>query len=81
LLPKFYVADVSAEIADAKRSRLSGFGFADLCSFRLAKVLFDAGMSWEIVEPILQQVWRTHHNVGPDEHCPAIFAKTLQWTI
>jgi hypothetical protein len=81
LLPKSYASHVPAEIADAKRWRWSSFGFVDLCSFRLAKVLFDAGLPWEMVEPIVHELWRSHINDSPAERYLAIFAKTSQWTL
>jgi hypothetical protein len=81
LLPKFYAPNVPAEIADTKRWRWSSFSFVDLCSFRLAKVLFDAGLPWETVDPIVHQLWRSHGNDGPAERYLAVFAKTSQWTL
>ena len=62
VLPKFYASDVSAEIADAKRWRWTAFGYSDLCSFRLTKILLDAGLPWEVVNPIVGDptLWKSH---------------------
>jgi hypothetical protein len=82
-LPKFYAADAPAEIADAKRWRWSAFGFADLCSFRLTKILLDAGISWEVVNDVAsdETLWRTHHHANPAHRFLAVFPATLQFTL
>lgn len=46
-LAKFYAAQALAEVSDSKRWQWSEFGFADLCGFRLMRVLLDAGLSWK----------------------------------
>ena len=81
LLPKFYAPHVSAEIADAKRWRWSSFGFADLCSFRLAKLMFDAGLHWEVVDTIVHELWQSHQYDNCSTPYLAVFAKTSQWTL
>jgi hypothetical protein len=82
-LPKFYAADAPAEIADAKRWRWSAFGFADLCSFRLAKLFLDAGLSWETVNSVVSEndVWQSHHHTDPMRRYLAIFPTSNQWTL
>lgn len=64
ILPKFYASDVPAEIADAKRWRWTAFGYSDLCSFRLAKILLDSGLAWETVNPIVSDrtLWKSHQS-------------------
>jgi hypothetical protein len=83
VLPKFYAADAPAEVSDAKRWRWSAFGFVDLCSFRLTKLLLDAGLSWEVVSPVVSDdaVWRSHRSDQPDQRFLAVFPKTLQYTL
>jgi hypothetical protein len=83
ILPKFYAADAPAEVSDAKRWRWSAFGFVDLCSFRLTKLLLDAGLSWEIVSPVVSDdaVWRSHRSDQPDQRFLAVFPRTLQYTL
>jgi hypothetical protein len=63
LLPKFYAPDAGAEIADAKRWQWSSFGFADLCAFRLAKILFDSGFEWNVVNSIASdnELWQSQY--------------------
>src|ERR1700691_6266358 len=74
-LQKFYAADAPAEVADAKRWRWSAFGFADLCSFRLTKILLDAGISWEVVNGVAsdETLWRSHHHANPVNRFLAVF--------
>lgn len=83
ILPKFYAADVPAEVADAKRWRWSAFGFVDLCSFRLTKLLLDAGLPWEVVSSVVSDdaVWHSHRSDLPDQRFLAVFPKTLQYTL
>jgi hypothetical protein len=83
-LPQFYAAeDVKAEIANAKRWQWSSFGFADLCCFRLAKLLFDAGLPWQVVSPIVSDhaLWRSHHRDDPATRYLAIFQRSSQWAL
>jgi len=82
-LPKFYAPDAPAEIADAKRWRWSSFGFADLCSFRLTKILLDAGLSWEVVNSIVSDhgLWQSHRSDNPASRYLAVFQGTSQWTL
>jgi len=80
-LPKFLAPDKAAEVTDLKRWRWSNFGFADLCSFRLAKLMFDAGLPWEIVEPIVGNLWRSHEPDKPEAHFLAIFARSNEYTL
>ncbi len=83
ILPKFYAADAPAEAADAKRWRWSAFGFVDLCSFRLTKLLLDAGLSWEVVSLVVSDhaVWHSHRSDLPDQRFLAVFPTTLQYTL
>jgi hypothetical protein len=78
---KFSGRDTPAEVTDLKRWRWSRFDFADLCSFRLAKLMFDAGLPWEIVEPIVGGLWRSHATDSPESHFLAIFARSNQYTL
>jgi hypothetical protein len=81
ILPKFYAADVPAEVVDAKRWRWSSFGFADLCSFRLAKMLFDAGLPWATVDVIVSGLWQSHWHRDSAARYLAVFAKTPEWRL
>ena len=78
---KFYGRDTPAEVTDLKRWRWSSFRFADLCSFQLAKLMFDAGLPWEIVEPIVGDLWRSHATDGPEAQFLAIFARSNEYTL
>ena len=80
-LPKFYASSAPAEEADAKRWRWSAFGFADLCSFRLTKLMLDAGLPWDMVCTIAsdETLWRTHRSPG-DIRYVAAFPKSDQYT-
>jgi hypothetical protein len=83
LLPKFYARKTPAELADAKRWRWQAFGFADLCSFRLTKILLDAGLPWERVCPIVsnEELWQSlHHNSAAGRYL-ALFQNGSQWTL
>jgi hypothetical protein len=64
ILPKFYALDVPADIADAKRWRWTAFGYADLCSFRLTKILLDSGLPWEAASSIVSDntLWKSHQS-------------------
>jgi hypothetical protein len=64
VLPKFYAPHAPAEIADAKRWRWTAFGYADLCSFRLTKILLDSGLSWEAASSIAGDsvLWKSHQS-------------------
>ncbi|MFT8346571.1 hypothetical protein [Gluconobacter oxydans] len=66
-LPEFSAPEVPAKIADAKRWKWSEFGFADLCSLRIAKLLLDAGRPWNDVVAIAssEELWRSHRS--PEE--------------
>jgi hypothetical protein len=83
LLPKFYAREAPAELADAKRWRWQAFGFADLCSFRLTKILLDAGLPWERVSPIVsdQGLWQSHHHDSAAGRYLAVFQNGSQWTL
>jgi hypothetical protein len=83
MMPKFYAADAPAEISDAKRWRWSAFGFVDLCSFRLAKILLDAGLPWEFVNSVVSydDVWRSHRSDRPETRFLAVFPETRQHTL
>lgn len=67
MMAQFYAPDAPAAVADAKRWRWSAFGFADLCCFRLTKLLVDAGLPWELVNSVVSenQVWQSHRYRGP----------------
>jgi hypothetical protein len=81
VLPKFLSPEEAAEVTDLKRWRWSSFGFADLCSFRLAKLMFDAGLPWEIVEPIVGKLWRSHATDSAEAHFLAVFARSNEYTL
>ena len=83
MMAQFYAPDAPAEVADAKRWRWSAFGFADLCCFRLTKLLVDAGLPWEMVNSVVSenQVWQSHRYQGPEKHYLAIFPASAQWTL
>jgi hypothetical protein len=78
---KFYGRDTPAEVTDLKRWRWSSFGFSDLCSFRLAKLMFDAGLTWEAVEPIVGDLWRSHDVDSPETRFLAVFARSNEYTL
>ncbi|MFT8491021.1 MAG: hypothetical protein ABF672_10800 [Gluconobacter oxydans] len=63
-LPEFSAPEEPAKIDDAKRWKWSEFGFADLCSLRIAKLLLDAGQSWEMALTVTgeQKLWESHRN-------------------
>lgn len=52
VLAKMYARDTPAELTDTKRWKWSEFGFADLCAFRLLRVLLDAGLPWDAASGI-----------------------------
>jgi hypothetical protein len=81
LMTKFYAPDAPAELADAKRWRWAAFGYADLCSFRLAKNLLDAGLLWETVNPIVSNysLWKSHQETDPDNRYLVIYAGATEW--
>lgn len=81
-LPKFYAAHAKAEPADAKRWRWSAFGFADLCSFRLTKILLDAALPWEAANSIVSdhRLWQSHRRDDPAYRYLAVFHKGSHWT-
>ena len=81
-LPKFYASHVAAEEADAKRWQWAAFGFSDLCCFRLAKILFDAGLPWKTVNPIVSNdaLWHSHHQEGTQLRYVVVFDDGMQWT-
>ncbi len=83
ILPSFYAPDAPAEIADAKRWRWAAFGYADLCSFRLAKNLLDAGLPWETVNPIVSDyaLWQSHRANDSDSRHLVIHAGGTEWGI
>ena len=83
VMPKFYAPDAEAEVVDAKRWKWSAFGFADLCSFRLAKLLLDAGLPWATVNSVISEddVWRCHRYDGPERHYLAIFTESNEYTL
>lgn len=82
-LPKFYAAHVPAEIADAKRWRWSAFGFADLCSFRLTKLMLDAGLPWDTANAVAgdEALWRSHHSGASHPRYVAVFPNSNQYTL
>lgn len=82
-LPKFYAAHAPAEIADAKRWRWSAFGFADLCSFRLTKLMLDAGLPWDTASSVAsdEELWRSHRSGACNVRYLAIFPKANQFTL
>jgi len=59
-LPPFSAPDTPAEELYAKRWRWSKFGVPDLCLMRVAKVLTDAGCSFEMANDIASrdELWR-----------------------
>ncbi len=83
ILPGFYAPDAPAEIADAKRWRWAAFGYADLCSFRLAKNLLDAGLPWDTVNPIVSDytLWQSHQANDSDGRHLVIHAGGTEWGI
>ncbi len=82
-LPKFYAAHVVAEVADAKRWRWSAFGFADLCSFRLTKLMLDAGLPWNTASSVAgnETLWHSHHSGTGNMQYLAVFPKSNQYTL
>jgi hypothetical protein len=80
-LPKFYASSAPAEEPDAKRWRWSAFGFSDLCSFRLAKLMLDAGLDWNMVCTIAsdETLWRSHRADAGMRYVAA-FPKSDQYT-
>jgi hypothetical protein len=82
-LPKFCAQHAEAQLADSKRWRWSSFGFADLCSFRLTKVMLDSGLPWEIVNSIVSDpgLWQSHRQNDANSRYLAVFEHTLQWTL
>ena len=83
VMPKFHAADAPAEVANAKRWRWSSFGFADLCSFRLTKLLLDTGLPWEMVSSVVSEneVWQSHRYDDTTRQYLAIFPASAQWTL
>ena len=78
LMPKSYAAHVPAEVTDSKRWQWSEFGFADLCAFRLVRVLLDAGLPWETASDIASAniIWELQREAQKDEDEPLdIFGK------
>lgn len=82
-LPKFYALHVPAEVADAKRWRWSAFGFADLCSFRLTKLMLDAGLPWSTASSVAsdETLWRSYNSEVGDVRYVAVFPKSNQYTL
>lgn len=82
-LPQFYAAHVPAETADAKRWRWSAFGFADLCSFRLTKLMLDAGLPWGTASSVAgdETLWRSHAADAASTRYLAVFPKANQFTL
>ncbi len=82
-LPKFYAPDVSAEIADAKRWRWTAFGYSDLCSFRLTKILLDSGLPWEVVSPIVSDntLWNSHQSEDGTIQCLVIINQGAEYLL
>ncbi len=82
-LPKLYAAHVPAEVADAKRWRWAAFGFADLCSFRLTKLMLDAGLPWGMASAIAsdETLWRSHDSEAGNVRYVAAFPKSNQYTL
>ncbi|MBS1067163.1 hypothetical protein [Gluconobacter cerinus] len=76
-LAEFSAPDVPAKIPDAKRWKWSEFGFSDLCSFRAAKFLLDAGRPWCEVVAIAssEEFWRSHRSPA-EEHAYLILFPT-----
>lgn len=56
----FYGRDTEAEVLYAKRWRWSKFGVTDLCLMRVAKLLMDAGCSFDVANDIAssEELWR-----------------------
>ena len=81
-LATVYAPKVEAEVADAKRWRWAAFGYADLCSFRLAKLMLDTGLSWEMVCTVVgdEALWRSHHSGAKDMRYLAVFPKSDEYT-
>ena len=82
-LPKLYAAHVPAEVADAKRWRWSAFGFADLCSFRLTKLMLDAGLPWGTASAVAsdETLWRSYDLEAGEVRYVAVFPKSNQYTL
>lgn len=59
-LPPFYGPDAKAETLYAKRWRWSKFSVPDLCLMRVAKVLMDAGCSFDVANDIAstEELWQ-----------------------
>lgn len=68
MVPKLYAKEHPAEELDAKRWTWSRFGLRDICSFRLARCLLDAGLSFDSANGIAsdENIWR--HWRGADDH-------------
>ncbi|MGD0103844.1 MAG: hypothetical protein ABSC06_07380 [Rhodopila sp.] len=60
-----------------------GSASAILCSFRLTKILLDAGLPWEAANPIVSNdsVWQSHHHDDPGCRYLAIFHRGSEWTL
>lgn len=58
-LAPFYSPDAEADTLYAKRWKWSKFGLSDLCLMRLAKILMDAGCSFEVANDIssTEELW------------------------
>jgi hypothetical protein len=82
-MPKFYSPLAEAEVTDSKRWRWAAFGFADLCSFRLTKIMLDSGLPWDVVNSIVsdEMLWNSHRQSDGKDRYLAVFQHTLQWTL
>jgi hypothetical protein len=63
-LPPFYGRSAKVEVLYAKRWKWSKFHFPDLCLIRLAKMLMDAGLSFDNANVIASddELWRYFSN-------------------
>lgn len=67
MLPGFYAPDAEANDPPAPRAGWTRYGFTDLCLMRVAKILIDAGFSFESANAVVSR----HHLWSPlahDEH-------------
>lgn len=55
MLPRFYASNTEASDPPAPRAGWTRYGFADLCLMRVAKILIDAGFSFESANAVVSQ--------------------------
>jgi hypothetical protein len=69
VMAPFYGRDAEAEVLYAKRWRWSKFGVTDLCLMRTAKLLMDAGCSFDVANDIAssEDLWRWFNRASDHE--------------